>query len=88
MNYGSEFTPTFLKLLKKLDRQIKERVLKTIEEVLKDPRKGSQLVFAGHVCFKCRIGDYRMIYTIDEGQKLVTFIVVDHRSRIYKRYRL
>jgi mRNA-degrading endonuclease RelE of RelBE toxin-antitoxin system len=51
MNYESEFTPTFLKLLKKLDRQIRERVLKTIEEVLTDPRKGSQLVFAEHVCF-------------------------------------
>lgn len=58
MNYESEFTPTFLKLLRKLDRQIKERVLK-------DPRKGSQFVFAKHVCFKWRIGDYRMIYTID-----------------------
>ncbi|MBI2183359.1 MAG: hypothetical protein HYU39_00205 [Thaumarchaeota archaeon] len=27
-----------------------------------------------------------MIYTIDERSKTVTFIVVDHRSRIYKRY--
>ena len=88
MNYESEFTPTFLKLLRKLDRQIKKRVLKAIEENLKDPRKGSQFVFAKHVCFKWRIGDYRMIYTIDERRQRVTFIVVDHRSRVYKRYRL
>ncbi len=88
MNYESEFTPTFLKLLKKLDRQVKERVLKIIEEVLKDPRQGSQFVFAKHVCFKWRIGDYRLIYTIEEGQKLVTFVVVIHRRRVYKRYRL
>ena len=88
MNYESEFTPTFLKLLRKLDRQIKERVLDAVEEVLKDPRKGSQLVFAKQVCFKWRIGDYRMIYTIDDGRKVVTFIVVDHRSGVYKRYGL
>jgi mRNA-degrading endonuclease RelE of RelBE toxin-antitoxin system len=58
MKYESEFTPTFLKLLKRLDRKIRERVLKAIEEVIEDPRRGSQLVFARHVCFKWRIGDY------------------------------
>ena len=85
MKYESEFTPTFLKLLRKLDKQIEERVMKAIEEVLDNPRKASQLVFAQQVCFKWRIGDYRMIYTIDERRKVVTFIVVDHRSRVYKR---
>ncbi len=57
MTYESEFTPIFLKLLRKLDRPIKERLLKAIEEVLKDPRRGSQLVFAKRVCFKWRIAD-------------------------------
>jgi mRNA interferase RelE/StbE len=88
MKYESEFTPTFLKLLRKLDRQIKERVMKAIEEVLGNPRKASQLVFAEQVCFKWRIGDYRMIYTIDDARKVVTFIAVDHRSRVYKRHGL
>lgn len=87
MKYESEFTPTFLKLLKKLDRPIKERVVKAIEEVLDNPRRGSQLVFADQVCLKWRIGDYRMIYTIDDRRNVVTFIVVDHRSRVYKRLR-
>jgi mRNA-degrading endonuclease RelE of RelBE toxin-antitoxin system len=45
-------------------------------------------VFASPVCFKWRVGDYRMIYTIDEKRKVLTFIVVDHRSKVYKRYRL
>lgn len=88
MSYDSEFTPTFLKLLKKLDRQIKDRILKAIEEVLKDPRSGSQLVYTRQVLFKWRVGDYRMIYMVDETKKIITFIVVDHRSRVYKRYRL
>ncbi len=85
MKYETEFTPTFLKLLRKLDRQIKERVMSAIEEVRDKPRRGSQLVFAGQVCFKWRIGDYGMIYTIDDERKVVTFIVVDHRSRVYRR---
>lgn len=87
MSYASEFTPIFLKLLGRFDKQVKERVLKALEEVLKDPRRGSRLVFAQEVCFKWRVGDYRIIYRIDERRKIVTFIVVDHRGRIYKRYR-
>lgn len=55
MSYESEFTPLFMKLLARLDKPIREHVLKAIE---------------------------------DERRKRVTFIVVDHRSRIYKRYRL
>ena len=88
MSYESEFTPTFLKLMKKLDSQTKERVLKEIGRALKDPRSGSRLVFARQVCFKWRVGGYRMIYTIDEKRNVLTFIVVDHRSKVYRRYRL
>jgi len=43
MTYGSEFTPTFLKLLRKLDRQIKERILKAVEDIVDDPRRGLSL---------------------------------------------
>ena len=52
MKYESEFTPTFLKLLKKLDRPSKEHGVKAVEEVLNDPRKSSQLVFAKQAYFK------------------------------------
>ena len=51
MIYASEFTPVFLKLLAKLDKQAKGRVLGALEEILKDPRRGSRLIFAEQVCF-------------------------------------
>ncbi len=87
MSYESEFTQIFLKLFEKLDRQVKDRVLKALEEITKEPRRGSQLVFSQQVCFKWRVGDYRIIYKVDEGRKIVTFIVVYHRSKAYERRR-
>jgi mRNA-degrading endonuclease RelE of RelBE toxin-antitoxin system len=39
MSYASEFTPAFVKLLTKLDKQILERVLRAVEDILIDPRK-------------------------------------------------
>jgi mRNA interferase RelE/StbE len=31
-----------------------------------------------------RKGDYRVIYRIDDGQRLVTVIAIEHRSDIYR----
>ena len=39
-------------------------------------------------CYKWRIEDYRVIYTIDERRRVVTFAVVDHQSRMYKHWRV
>jgi len=87
MSYVSEFTPVFVKLLRKLDKQIRERVLRAVEDILIDPRQGSRLVYSEHVTFKWRVGDYRIVYLIDEHRKVVTFAVVDHRSRVYNRHK-
>ena len=87
MNYASQFTPLFLRHLKRLDKRIRERVLEVLEEILDEPRRGSQLVYSQQVAFKWRVGDYRIIYAIDERRRIVTFVVVDHRSRVYRRYR-
>ena len=61
MIYASELAPVFLKLLGKLDKQVKERVLGALEEILKDPRRGSRLIFAQQVYFRWRVGDRRKL---------------------------
>ena len=85
MSYSSEFAPVFLRLAKKLDKQIKDRIFEALEEILRNPRSGSQLVYSKQVMFKWRVGDYRIIYLVNEERKTITFLTVDHRSRVYKR---
>ena len=36
--------------------------------------------------FRLRIGDYRIIYTIDNGTCVIFIIDVGNRGQIYKRY--
>lgn len=38
-----------------------------------------------HGFFKLRIGDYRIIYTVDDSTYVVTIHLVDRRDRVYKR---
>lgn len=35
---------------------------------------------------RLRVGDYRIIYTIDNGKLIVYVIDVDNRGDVYKRY--
>ena len=34
--------------------------------------------------FKLRVGDWRIIYTVNQNTKIITVHMVGHRSEIYK----
>ena len=36
------------------------------------------------VCFRLRVGDYRIIYTVDHGEWIVVVIDAGNRGQIYK----
>jgi mRNA interferase RelE/StbE len=38
-----------------------------------------------HGVLRIRVGDYRVLYTIDEGQLIVLVLDAGHRSEIYGR---
>jgi len=38
----------------------------------------------GEENFRLRIGDYRVVYSVDEGQKLITVYRVRHRRDVYR----
>ena len=38
----------------------------------------------GEENFRLRVGDYRIVYSVDEGQKLITVYRVRHRRDVYR----
>ena len=70
MVWTIEFLPEAAKELKKLDRQVAARIIKTLEEriaPLEDPRMiGSALVGDHAGYWRWRIGDYRVVARIDD----------------------
>ena len=71
------------KFLKKLDKNIKKRILDKIEELADDPKKGIPLVGNLSGLWKLRIGDYRAIYKIFHDKLIVSVIKIGHRKNIY-----
>ena len=84
MKYQIKIEKDAQKFLKKLPRPDETRVLKAIAKL---PDEGDRKQMKGHPgFFRLRVGDYRNIYTVDNGQLIVRVVDAGNRGQIYNRY--
>ncbi len=86
--YSILYSPAALKDLKNLPIDIAQKVVKSIKGIGDNPKvhvkklKGSPK----SPLYSLRVGEYRVIMSI-EGEKLVIFVIeVGYRSKIYRKY--
>ena len=89
MTYTIEIRPTARRDLKELDRAVAERAAKRIDGLSHYPRAFDSEDLAGDLAGlrKLRVGDYRVVYAVDEERLVVTVWGIGHRSRIYETMR-
>ncbi|OYT43516.1 MAG: type II toxin-antitoxin system mRNA interferase toxin, RelE/StbE family [Candidatus Aenigmarchaeota archaeon ex4484_56] len=88
MSYNFRITSTFIKKRKRLPKTIKKQIDKAMKELLCDPYSaGFELVGNLEGLWKKRVGKYRIIYEINEIEKVVIFHTVDLRKKIYRTLR-
>jgi mRNA interferase RelE/StbE len=81
--YKVRITDTAKKQLKKLDRQAVVRIDKKLHEISRDPfLYVSKLV--GFEFYKLRVGDYRVLMTIEQNNLIILIVEVSHRRNAYK----
>ncbi|MDA4124044.1 MAG: type II toxin-antitoxin system RelE/ParE family toxin [Thaumarchaeota archaeon] len=69
--------------LKKINPKEVERILRGIRTVLGDNLNAEEpMVGEFKGLFKIRVGDYRVIYTVIDGDVLV--LKIGHRSKVYQ----
>ncbi len=72
------------KFIDKLPRKEQMRIVSAIEQL---PNGEDIKRFRGHDdLFRLRVGNFRIIYTVDHGILTVYVIDADNRGQIYKRY--
>jgi mRNA interferase RelE/StbE len=85
-NYRVELTASATKELKKLPNQIVERVFPRLENLASNPRpSGCKKLQGGDREWRIRVGDYRVVYTIDDSRLIVQVTRIRHRSEVYER---
>jgi mRNA interferase RelE/StbE len=89
MAWKVEISPIALKQLNKLDKSVSRRILKFLHErveQLDDPRTiGGKLQGTLSEFWKYRVGDYRIICSLEHERLVVLALRIGHRREVYKR---
>jgi mRNA interferase RelE/StbE len=83
--YTIDVRPRARRSLRQLDPPVRKAVAQVIDSLAIDPRPQGFLPLTGHRPYlRVRSGDYRVIYTVDDGARVVTVAAVGHRREIYR----
>ncbi len=83
MSYKLETTRRFEKDFRKLASDLKQRIDKQIR-VLEAQPSGKRLRGEFEGSYSLRLGDYRVIYWVDEAGKRIILLTVAHRRTVYE----
>jgi mRNA interferase RelE/StbE len=76
--------PSAQKQLNKLPNAIATRIEDKMMDLGEDPRPPGCKKLKGREAYRIRIGDYRVIYEINDGRLIVTVITIGHRREVYE----
>jgi mRNA interferase RelE/StbE len=83
--YSVELKPSARKELERLTPKLIERIFPKLEALAKEPRpQGCKKLKGGQQEWRIRVGDYRVVYTIDDAKRRVSVTRVRHRSEVYE----
>ncbi|MBW1603652.1 type II toxin-antitoxin system RelE/ParE family toxin [Streptomyces sp. JJ66] len=86
MSYSLTFTSHARRQLDRLDGSTKRRLRMALEKLTQDPFAPGLDVkkLRGAPSYRLRVGDYRVVYEIDNAVVTITVIEVDHRRNVYR----
>lgn len=72
------------KELETLPTKDQKRVVAKIKGLATDPRPPGSEKLSGEEKYRLRQGDYRILYSIDDGRPAVTIVKIGHRRDVYR----
>ena len=72
------------KELNALQTNIHNRIIKRLLTLEENPRPSGIKKLQGEESYRLRVGDYRVLYTIDDKVKKVFILAVGHRREVYR----
>lgn len=83
-NYTVLILPSAQKQLSKLPNAIACHIEDKMLDLEHDPRPSGCKKLKGRDAWRIRIGDYRVIYEIEDGKLIITVITIGHRKEVYE----
>ncbi len=82
--YRLEVSHTAHRQIRKLPPQTQERVNQAIARLAEDPRLPGVKKLVARGGYRIRVGDYRILYHVDDGAKVVVIYRVMPRENVYR----
>jgi mRNA interferase RelE/StbE len=85
MSYQVEFDPTAIENLAALSRKTRESIFRKVNWLGNNFEQVTPLGLRANLAGYCklRVGDYRVIYSVETELEIITIVRVGHRSEIY-----
>ena len=85
MAYDVVFSTVAERSLDKLDRQVLARIKPRVLALADVPRPAGCTKLSGHASlWRIRVGDYRIVYDVDDERQRIEVTVVAHRRESYR----
>ncbi len=87
MAYRLEVKRSAVKSLRRVPKDVQKRSIDAIDGLADDPYPAGSVKMVGYeTLYRIRIGDWRIVYEVNEEQGLVTILAVAHRRDVYKTF--
>lgn len=73
------------KAYRRLHGQLHDRVRNAIDGLARDPRPADAVKLVGSDDYRIRVGDYRIVYAIDDRGRTVLVARIAHRRDVFRR---
>ncbi|WP_130176974.1 type II toxin-antitoxin system RelE/ParE family toxin [Cryobacterium sp. SO1] len=83
--YRIEFRPAAVRALRKIDARDRGRIQGAIALLGEDPRPPGAKALQGRDGLRVRVGNYRIIYTVQDEILLILVLTLGHRKDVYDR---
>jgi len=84
MSYAVYLKRSAEKELDRLPAEVHDRVIKQLISLRDDPRPHGIKKLHGKEGYRIRVGDYRILYVIDDNENKLEIISVAHRKEVYR----
>lgn len=84
MSYEVHLVPSTDREMEKLPTLIHTRISKRILMLEDNPRPRGAKKLSGREEYRLRVGDYRVLYTINDERHTITIFAVGHRREVYR----
>lgn len=83
--YSIEIETSAAKSLARIERPFRASVIAAISNLAGDPRPNGCMKLSGRSdAYRIRIGNYRVVYTINDAIRIVRIEKIAHRREVYR----